>query len=142
MLQLLLHGVGIHHGGLLPMLKEVVEILFQENLCKVLFATETFAMGVNMPAKTVVFAAVRKWDGMEYRVLNTAEYIQMAGRAGRRGKDKQGLAITLLDEKIEPETAKSILAWCARRYLGSEGLSFLHLHHCYISGCPLRLSTS
>ncbi|CAD7961323.1 unnamed protein product [Amoebophrya sp. A25] len=105
---LVLRGIGIHHGGLLPVMKEVVEILFQENLCKVLFATETFAMGVNMPAKTVVFAAVRKWDGVESRVLNTAEYIQMAGRAGRRGKDKQGLCIVLVDEKIEPETAKTM----------------------------------
>ncbi|CAD7961221.1 unnamed protein product [Amoebophrya sp. A120] len=105
---LVVKGIGIHHGGLLPVMKEVVEILFQENLCKVLFATETFAMGVNMPAKTVVFAQVRKWDGKESRVLNTAEYIQMAGRAGRRGKDKQGLCIVLVDEKIEPETAKTM----------------------------------
>lgn len=65
-------------------------------------------MGVNMPAKTVIFAAVRKWDGVESRVLNTAEYIQMAGRAGRRGKDKQGLTIVMIDEKIEPQVAKTM----------------------------------
>lgn len=56
-------GIGIHHGGLLPIIKEVVEILFQEGLIKILFSTETFAMGVNMPARTVVFTSVRKFDG-------------------------------------------------------------------------------
>lgn len=62
-LPLLKRGIGIHHGGLLPLLKEVIEILFQEGLIKVLFATETFSIGLNMPAKTVVFTNVRKWDG-------------------------------------------------------------------------------
>ena len=58
-------GIGIHHGGLLPILKEMVELLFSRNLIKVLFATETFAMGVNMPAKSVVFNSIRKHDGMQ-----------------------------------------------------------------------------
>lgn len=106
MLPLLRRGLGIHHGGLLPMLKEVVEILFQESLIKVLFSTETFAMGINMPAKTVVFTNTRKWDGLEYRILLPGEYIQMSGRAGRRGKDDRGLTIIMFDEKVEPETAK------------------------------------
>jgi len=108
MLPLLRRGLGIHHGGLLPMLKEVVEILFQESLIKVLFSTETFAMGINMPAKTVVFTNTRKWDGIEYRMLLSGEYIQMSGRAGRRGKDDRGLTIIMLDEKVEPETAKTM----------------------------------
>merc|ERR1712194_462758 len=108
MLPLLRRGLGIHHGGLLPMLKEVVEILFQESLIKVLFATETFAMGINMPAKTVVFTGTRKWDGIEYRMLLSGEYIQMSGRAGRRGKDDRGLTIIMFDEKVEPETAKEM----------------------------------
>ena len=63
LLPLLKRGIGIHHGGLLPILKEIVEILFSEGLIKVLFATETFAIGINMPAKTVVFTNCRKWDG-------------------------------------------------------------------------------
>eukprot|EP00929_Paragymnodinium_shiwhaense_P079590 TRINITY_DN4148_c0_g1_i1.p1 TRINITY_DN4148_c0_g1~~TRINITY_DN4148_c0_g1_i1.p1 ORF type:complete len:1051 (-),score=311.45 TRINITY_DN4148_c0_g1_i1:306-3458(-) len=109
MLPLLRRGIGIHHGGLLPMLKEVVEILFQESLIKVLFSTETFAMGINMPAKTVVFTATRKWDGLEYRVLGSGEYIQMSGRAGRRGKDDRGLTIIMFDEKVEPEVAKNMM---------------------------------
>ncbi|GKY96387.1 hypothetical protein MPSEU_000598300 [Mayamaea pseudoterrestris] len=86
-------GIGIHHGGLLPLLKEVVEILFGKGLIKVLFATETFAMGVNMPARAVVFNSIRKHDGTKFRVLEPGEYTQMAGRAGRRGLDKVGTVI-------------------------------------------------
>ena len=86
-------GIGVHHGGLLPILKEMVEILFSRNLIKVLFATETFAMGVNMPARCVVFNAIRKHDGMQFRELQPGEYTQMAGRAGRRGLDKVGTVI-------------------------------------------------
>ena len=86
-------GIGVHHGGLLPILKEMVEILFSRNLIKVLFATETFAMGVNMPAKAVVFNSIRKHDGTQFRVLEPGEYTQMAGRAGRRGLDNVGTVI-------------------------------------------------
>lgn len=86
-------GIGVHHGGLLPILKEMVEILFSRNLIKVLFATETFAMGVNMPARAVVFNSIRKHDGTQFRVLEPGEYTQMAGRAGRRGLDKVGTVI-------------------------------------------------
>lgn len=69
-LPLLKRGIGVHHGGLLPILKEVIEILFQEGLIKVLFATETFSIGLNMPAKTVVFTSVQKFDGKEFRHLS------------------------------------------------------------------------
>jgi superfamily II RNA helicase len=100
---LLERGIAFHHSGLLPVLKEMVELLFGRGLVKVLFATETFAVGINMPTKTVVFTGYRKYDdsvgGM--RVLNTDEYIQMAGRAGRRGKDDRGLVLYLPDR--EPE---------------------------------------
>ncbi|KAA8491098.1 Superkiller viralicidic activity 2-like 2 [Porphyridium purpureum] len=108
-LPLLKRGVGIHHSGLLPILKELVEILFQEGLIKVLFATETFAMGLNMPAKTVVFTAVRKYDGEKNRLISGGEYIQMSGRAGRRGLDERGMTVIMIDEKLEPADAKSIL---------------------------------
>src|SRR6185503_1307493 len=90
-LPLLKNGVGIHHGGLLTILKEVIEILFQEGLIKCLFATETFSIGINMPAKTVVFTATRKYDGKDFRWITSGEYIQMSGRAGRRGKDDKGI---------------------------------------------------
>lgn len=108
-LPLLRRGIGIHHGGLLPILKEVIEILFQEGLIKVLFATETFSIGLNMPAKTVVFTAVRKWDGNEFRNLSSGEFIQMSGRAGRRGLDDRGIVIMMFDEKLEPSAAKTMV---------------------------------
>jgi ATP-dependent RNA helicase DOB1 len=84
LLPLLKRGIGIHHGGLLPILKEIVEILFSEGLIKALFATETFSIGINMPAKTVVFTNTRKWDGKDFRWVTSGEYIQMSGRWGRR----------------------------------------------------------
>jgi ATP-dependent RNA helicase DOB1 len=108
-LPLLRRGIGIHHAGLLPILKEVIEILFQEGLVKVLFATETFSIGLNMPAKTVVFTSVRKWDGKETRWVSGGEYIQMSGRAGRRGLDDRGIVILMLDEKMEPAVAKGMV---------------------------------
>ncbi|KAJ6309261.1 hypothetical protein OIU76_018787 [Salix suchowensis] len=109
MLPLLKRGIGVHHSGLLPILKEVIEILFQEGLIKCLFATETFSIGLNMPAKTVVFTNVRKFDGDKFRWLSSGEYIQMSGRAGRRGIDDRGVCILMVDEKIEPSTAKMML---------------------------------
>lgn len=72
----LIRGVGVHHGGLLPIVKECVEILFQRGLVRVLFATETFAMGVNMPARSVIFASVEKHDGQRMRPLLSSEYTQ------------------------------------------------------------------
>ncbi|KAK0566950.1 Antiviral helicase ski2 [Tilletia horrida] len=93
MRELLSRGIGVHHGGLLPIVKEVVEILFQRGLVKVLFATETFAMGVNMPARSVIFSNTRKHDGRGFRDLLAGEYTQMAGRAGRRGLDSTGVVI-------------------------------------------------
>lgn len=93
MREMMERGVAVHHSGLLPILKEAVEILFSRSLIKVLFATETFAMGVNMPARTVVFSATRKHDGNGFRQLTAGEYTQMAGRAGRRGKDTAGTVV-------------------------------------------------
>lgn len=100
---LLERGIAFHHSGLLPVLKEIVEILFGKGFVKLLFATETFAVGINMPTKTVVFTAYRKYDDATggQRMLNTDEYIQMAGRAGRRGKDDKGLVLYLPDRHPE-----------------------------------------
>lgn len=96
MREMLTRGVGVHHGGLLPIIKEMVELLFARGLVKILFATETFAMGVNMPARCVVFDTTRKHDGTQFRDLLPGEYVQMAGRAGRRGLDKTGTVILLV----------------------------------------------
>ncbi len=92
---LLKKGIGYHHSGLLPVLKEIVEILFAKGLVKVLFCTETFAVGINMPTRTVVFTDLRKHDNGGIRPVRPDEYIQMAGRAGRRGKDTQGTVLYL-----------------------------------------------
>lgn len=91
--ELLNRGIAVHHGGLLPIVKEIVEILFAQTLVKVLFATETFAMGLNLPTRTVVFSGYRKHDGHSFRNLLPGEYTQMAGRAGRRGLDTVGSVI-------------------------------------------------
>lgn len=93
MRDLLGRGIAVHHGGLLPIVKEIVEILFAQTLVKVLFATETFAMGLNLPTRTVVFSGYRKHDGHSFRNLLPGEYTQMAGRAGRRGLDPVGSVI-------------------------------------------------
>ncbi|KAF2399318.1 ATP-dependent RNA helicase-like protein DOB1 [Trichodelitschia bisporula] len=108
-LPLLKRGIGVHHSGLLPILKETIEILFQESLIKVLFATETFSIGLNMPAKTVVFTSVRKFDGVTQRWVTPSEFIQMSGRAGRRGLDDRGVVILMINEKMEPAIAKEIV---------------------------------
>ncbi|XP_060045479.1 superkiller complex protein 2 isoform X1 [Erinaceus europaeus] len=104
MSELLHRGLGVHHSGILPILKEIVEMLFSRGLVKVLFATETFAMGVNMPARTVVFDSMRKHDGSAFRDLLPGEYVQMAGRAGRRGLDPTGTVILLCKGRV-PEMA-------------------------------------
>ncbi|CAL1567665.1 unnamed protein product [Knipowitschia caucasica] len=108
-LPLLKRGIGIHHGGLLPILKETIEILFSEGLIKALFATETFAMGINMPARTVLFTSARKFDGKNHRFISSGEYIQMSGRAGRRGMDERGIVIFMVDEKMSPAIGKQLL---------------------------------
>jgi len=94
---LVMRGIAFHHSGLLPILREMVELLFGKGLVKCLFATETFAVGINMPTKTVVFLDLEKFsdESQGLRLLRTDEYIQMAGRAGRRGKDEKGYVFYL-----------------------------------------------
>ena len=95
MRSLLERGIAVHHGGLLPIVKELIEILFAKGFIKVLFATETFAMGLNLPTRTVVFSEIQKHDGTGLRDLTPGEFTQMAGRAGRRGLDKTGTVIIM-----------------------------------------------
>ncbi|OJD21397.1 hypothetical protein ACJ73_07261 [Blastomyces percursus] len=106
--ELLSRGIGVHHGGLLPIIKEIVEILFAKTLVKVLFATETFAMGLNLPTRTVVFSGFRKHDGRSFRDLLPGEYTQMAGRAGRRGLDTVGSVIIVASGKDEAPPAGTL----------------------------------
>jgi superfamily II RNA helicase len=95
MVALLEKGVAIHHAGVMPVLREMVEILYSKGYIKLLFATETFAVGLNMPTKTTIFTDVCKFDGSNNRQLYSHEYTQMAGRAGRRGIDLVGNVIHL-----------------------------------------------
>ncbi len=87
-------GIGFHHAGLLPILKQLVEVLFSRGLMQVVFATDTLALGVNMPARSVVIGRLNKWDGRQRRLLIPNEFQQMAGRAGRRGMDEVGHVVT------------------------------------------------
>lgn len=113
-------GVAFHHSGLLPVFKEIVEILFSykntnnefQPLVKVLFATETFAVGVNMPTKTVVFTDLKKFTNNEMRYLKPHEFSQMSGRAGRRGIDKFGNVILIpnLFDLPDENNIKSIMS--------------------------------
>lgn len=120
--KLLEKGVGVHHSGILPILKEIVEILFSRGLIKVLVATETFAMGLNMPTKTVVFCELRKFDGINHRYLFSGEYTQMSGRAGRRGKDQKGFIIMFFKDKkkVPPLTELKTIVESKARTLESK----------------------
>lgn len=106
--ELLSRGIAVHHGGLLPIVKEIVEILFAKSLVKVLFATETFAMGLNLPTRTVIFSGYRKHDGKGFRDLLSGEYTQMAGRAGRRGIDTVGYVIIVCPGRDEAPPAVAL----------------------------------
>ncbi len=98
MARLLHKGIAYHHAGLLPVLKDLVEELFEERLIRVLYCTETFAVGVNYPVKSVSFLEQRKFDGTSVRPLSAQEYQQMSGRAGRRGIDSKGFVFTLIQD--------------------------------------------
>ena len=126
-LPLLKRGIGVHHGGMLPILKECVEIMFQEGLIKVLFSTETFSMGINMPAKTVVFTSLKKFDGEFQRYLGGGEYTQMAGRAGRRGIDQEGNVIVMIDKFIDKTECEKIIKGKSAPLISSFQLSYNQL---------------
>ena len=100
---LLLKGVGFHHAGLMPHIKRAVEVLFEKRLLKVVYCTSTFALGVNMPARTVCFDTVVKYDGHAFRPLTNMEFFQKAGRAGRRGIDDVGYVVVRFDPRDQEE---------------------------------------
>ena len=101
-------GIAAHHAGLLPMFKETIEELFQRGLLKVVFATETLALGINMPARTVFLEKLIKWNGENHAVISPGEYTQLTGRAGRRGIDIEGNAIVLWSEQIDSSIAAGL----------------------------------
>ena len=95
-------GVAAHHAGLLPTFKEVVEELFVRGLVKAVFATETLALGINMPARSVVLERLVKWNGETHADVTPGEYTQLTGRAGRRGIDVEGHAVVLWQPGVDP----------------------------------------
>ncbi|MBN1871743.1 MAG: DEAD/DEAH box helicase [Candidatus Omnitrophica bacterium] len=99
LLSLIEKGTAYHHAGMLPTLKEIVERLFTSRLIKVIFTTETFSLGINMPARTVVFDELRKYHGRYFGVLKTRDFYQMAGRAGRRGIDHEGFVYSRVNTR-------------------------------------------
>ena len=107
---LIRQGIAYHHAGMLPTLKEVVERLFTSRLLKVIFTTETFALGINMPSRSVIFDDLRKFYGKYVRILKVRDFYQMAGRAGRRGMDKEGFVYCRVNlNRVNPEEVRHII---------------------------------
>ncbi|CAE7563472.1 MTR4, partial [Symbiodinium sp. CCMP2456] len=136
---LLSRGVGLHHGGLLPVLRELTEKLFKEGFVRVLCTTETFAVGVNMPSRAVIFnwprgSEFKKFDGSEQRPIRCGEYMQMAGRAGRRGQDTQGNAWSMMTQQVEPSFVQRLVAGRAEPVESKFTLSFSLILRCLRSG--------
>jgi ATP-dependent RNA helicase HelY len=105
----LMDGVAAHHAGMVPAFKEVVEVCFQRGLLKVVVATETLALGINMPARTVVIERLEKWNGESHVLLTPGEYTQLTGRAGRRGIDRVGHAVVLYQRDLDFRTVAGLV---------------------------------
>ena len=108
--EILPSGIGVHHAGLLPIIKEAIEILYSRGLIKILFATTSFSIGLNMPTRTVVFTDLYKYNDTSKEILSSSEYLQMCGRAGRRGIDKIGNVYILLTELSNKNEKEEVLA--------------------------------
>jgi ATP-dependent RNA helicase HelY len=102
-------GIAGHHAGMVPVLKEKVELLFVRGLVKVCFATETLALGINMPARTVVIEQLEKWNGQQHELLTPGQFTQLTGRAGRRGLDTVGHAVVAYQRDVDFQTAASLV---------------------------------
>ena len=132
MYPLITRGIAYHHAGMLPTLKEVIEQLFTSRLLKVIFTTETFALGINMPARSVVFDDLRKFYGNYVRNLKTRDFYQMAGRAGRRGIDAEGFVYSRINfHKIEFDEVKRIIFGEPERVNSQFNTSYATLLHLY-----------
>ena len=126
-LKLLEKGIGIHHAGMLPVFRELIEKIFKKGFIQLLVATETFAVGINLPCKCTLFPRLIKWNGDKNRYLEGHEYIQQAGRAGRRGFDNKGEAyhlVNLFDDMPPSTTYKEILAGKPQALVSKFKISF------------------
>ncbi|NQT00106.1 MAG: DEAD/DEAH box helicase, partial [Candidatus Omnitrophica bacterium] len=129
---LIKRGIAYHHAGMLPTLKEVIERLFTSRLLKLIFTTETFALGINMPARTVAFDELRKFYGRYHSNLKTRDFYQMAGRAGRRGMDKEGFCFCRINpSRIQFEEVKRILYARPEKVSSKFNSSYATLLHLY-----------
>jgi ATP-dependent RNA helicase HelY len=108
--EMLSRGIAAHHAGMLPVFKEVVEELFAQGLIKVVYATETLALGINMPARSVVLEKLSKWNGETHADITAGEYTQLTGRAGRRGIDVEGHAVVMWYDGFDPEVLAGLAA--------------------------------
>jgi superfamily II RNA helicase len=132
MRELVGHGVAYHHAGLLPTIKEVLERLFTMGYIKLLFTTETFALGINMPACSVVLDSIAKYDGVEFRYLKAREYHQMAGRAGRRGIDPKGFVYACINTEFDKyEDVKKVVSGDIERIESQFNLSYSSILNLY-----------
>jgi superfamily II RNA helicase len=123
-------GIGYHHAGMLPAHKEIVERFFTSGLIKLLITTETFAVGINMPARTVIFNALRKFDGVNFDYMRTRDFLQMAGRAGRQGLDTEGMVYTMLSPRdLQEAPVERLLAGMPEPVESRFRLSFASLLH-------------
>ncbi|MFH0826327.1 MAG: DEAD/DEAH box helicase [Candidatus Omnitrophota bacterium] len=138
MLPLIQKGIAYHHAGMLPTLKEVIERLFTSRLLKVIFTTETFALGINMPSRSVMFDDLRKFYGRYVRNLKTRDFYQMAGRAGRRGIDREGFVYTRVNpQRIKPDEVRRIIYGKpeeVRSQLNNSYATLLNLYEKYKEG--------
>ena len=132
LLPLIKKGIAYHHAGMLPTLKEVVERLFTSRLIKVIFTTETFALGINMPAKSVAFDDLRKYYGRFHKVLKTRDFYKMAGRAGRRGIDKEGFVYSRINShRIKFQEVERVIFGDYEKVRSQFNTSYATLLHLY-----------
>lgn len=133
-------GVGYHHASLLPVSKEIVETLFSKQLIKVLFVTETFSVGINMPTRTVVFTDLKKNVKGIWRPLLTDEFYQMAGRAGRRGLDKEGYVIYApIGRMLNPMEMSNMIDGAPASFDGRFSFEYQNLLQQLLCGQPFEI---
>ncbi len=128
---LLKKGIAFHHAGMLPTAKELVEKLFTSGLIRIIFATATFSLGINMPARSVIIDELKKRTGYVFRIIPKRDFFQMGGRAGRRGIDKEGYVYSFTNSSIRPHSINSLLSGPSEPVSSSFDLSYAGILNLY-----------
>ena len=128
---LLKKGIGYHHAGMLPTVKELVENLFTSGLIRIVFATATFSLGINMPAKSVILDELKKRSGRAFRIIPRRDFFQMGGRAGRRGIDETGYVYSFVDRSIQAHAIKSLIGGVPEPVVSRFDLSYAGILNLY-----------